>query len=113
MQDFGKVYVLVTNAGITGGSPTEDYPFEDWGKMLEVNINGTILFAREAGKYMIEQGTKGAIIMVSSMSGRIVNRPQKQSAYSTLGLLHLVLSNGKNIDGAINNEDTMASDGRK
>ncbi|KAF2144893.1 uncharacterized protein K452DRAFT_222019 [Aplosporella prunicola CBS 121167] len=83
VDDFGTVDVLVTNAGITGGAPAEDYPFEDWQKMLQVNLNGTFLFAREAGKFMIEKGVKGSIIMISSMSGTIVNRPQKQSAYNT------------------------------
>lgn len=52
--------------------------------MLDVNVNGTFLFAKEAGHHMIEQGIKGSIIMVSSMSGVIVNRPQKQSAYNTV-----------------------------
>lgn len=82
VDDFGKVDVMVTNAGITGGSPVEDYDFEEWKKMLDVNVNGTFLFAQAAGKHMIQNKIKGSIIMVSSMSGSIVNRPQKQSAYN-------------------------------
>ena len=84
VSDFGKVDILVTNAGITGGAPAEDYPFDDFRKMVDVNLHGTFLFARQAGKYMIENGIKGNILMVSSMSGSIVNRPQKQSAYNAV-----------------------------
>jgi sorbose reductase len=78
--------VLCTNAGITGGEAAEDYDFGDWKGMLDVNVNGTFLFAKEAGKHMIEQKIKGSIIMVSSMSGVIVNRPQKQSAYNAVSV---------------------------
>jgi sorbose reductase len=84
VSDFGKVDILVTNAGITGGSPAEDYPFEDFKTMISVNLNGTFLFARTAGKWMIENGVKGKMLMVSSMSGSIVNRPQKQAAYNAV-----------------------------
>jgi len=84
VKDFGKVDVMVTNAGITGGTAAEDYEFDDWKKMLEVNINGSFLFAQAAGKHMIDNKIKGNIIFVSSMSGSIVNRPQKQSAYNVV-----------------------------
>jgi sorbose reductase len=90
IHDFGKVDVLCTNAGITGGEAAEDYNFAEWKKMLDVNVNGTFLFAREAGKYMIEKGIKGSVIMVSSMSGVIVNRPQKQSAYNAVSVALLL-----------------------
>ena len=84
VKDFKKVDVLVTNAGTAAGSPAEDYDFKEWQKMLDVNVNGTFLFARAAGKHMIENKIKGNIIMISSMSGSIVNRPQKQSAYNVV-----------------------------
>ncbi len=84
VKDFKRVDVLVTNAGSAGGSAAEDYDFKEWQKLLDVNVNGTFLFARAAGKHMIEEGIKGNIIMVSSMSGSIVNRPQKQSAYNVV-----------------------------
>lgn len=82
--------MLCTNAGITGGEAAEKYDFEHWKGMLDVNVNGTFLFAKEAGQHMIERNIKGSIIMVSSMSGTIVNRPQKQSAYNTVSPISTV-----------------------
>jgi sorbose reductase len=94
VSEFGKVDILVTNAGITGGAPAEDYPYDDFKTMINVNLNGTFLFARTAGKYMIENGVKGKMLFVSSMSGSIVNRPQKQAAYnaSKAAAAHLMKS---------------------
>ncbi|CAC9895777.1 unnamed protein product [Aureobasidium pullulans] len=66
VKDFGKVDVLCTNAGITGGVPAEDYDFDDWKGMLDVNVNGTFLFAKQAGQHMIEKHIKGSIIMIST-----------------------------------------------
>lgn len=66
------------------GSAAEDYDFQEFKNMLDVNVNGTFLFARAAGKHMIDEKIKGNIIMVSSMSGSIVNKPQKQSAYNAV-----------------------------
>lgn len=82
VKEFGKVDILVTNAGITGGAPAEDYPYEDFKRMIDVNLTGTFLFARTAGKWWIENKVDGRVLVVSSMSGSIVNRPQKQSAYN-------------------------------
>jgi sorbose reductase len=82
IKHFGKVDILVTNAGITGGAPAEEYPYEDFKKMIDVNLTGTFLFSRTAGKWWIENKVDGRILIVSSMSGSIVNRPQKQSAYN-------------------------------
>ncbi|KAF8472786.1 short-chain dehydrogenase/reductase-like protein SDR [Kalaharituber pfeilii] len=84
VQDFGgKVDVLVTAAGVVENIKAEDYPLDRWKWLMDVNVNGTFLFAREAGRHMIANKTPGSIIMISSMSALIVNRPQLQSAYNT------------------------------
>lgn len=74
VKDFGTVDILVTNAGITGGAPAEDYPFEDFKRMIDVNLTGTFLFSRTAGKWWIENKVDGRILIVSSMSGSIVSK---------------------------------------
>ncbi|KAF2995988.1 hypothetical protein E8E13_000217 [Curvularia kusanoi] len=82
LDDFGTVDILVANAGITGGANAEDYVLEDFKRMIDVNLTGTFLFTRTAGKWWIENKVQGRVLVVSSMSGSIVNRPQKQSAYN-------------------------------
>lgn len=62
----------------------EKYDYPRWRKMLDINLDGTWLFAREAGKHMLEQNIKGSIILVGSMSASICVRPQKQAAYNAV-----------------------------
>lgn len=82
VSDFGKVDVVVTAAGIVDNVEAENYEYERWKKMFDVNLHGSFLFAREAGKYWIEKSMEGNLILVSSMSATICVRPQKQAAYN-------------------------------
>lgn len=67
VSDFGKVDVLVTAAGIVDNVAAEEYSYPRWRKMLDTNLDGTWLFAREAGKHMLAQNTRGSIILIASM----------------------------------------------
>ncbi|KAL2008962.1 hypothetical protein VTN00DRAFT_7156 [Thermoascus crustaceus] len=80
--DFGNVDVVATAAGIVDNVEAENYEYPRWRKMLDVNLDGTWLFAREAGKHMLEKQTRGSIILIGSMSASICVRPQKQAAYN-------------------------------
>jgi NAD(P)-dependent dehydrogenase (short-subunit alcohol dehydrogenase family) len=84
VNDFGKVDVVVTAAGIVENLEAENYAYDRWKKMIDINLNGSFLFAREAGKYWIEKEMKGNLILVSSMSSMICVRPQKQAAYNAV-----------------------------
>jgi NAD(P)-dependent dehydrogenase (short-subunit alcohol dehydrogenase family) len=84
LKDFGRVDVVLTSAGIVENFEAENYPYDRWKKMMDINLNGSFLFAREAGKYWIERGIKGNLILVSSMSSSICVRPQKQAAYNAV-----------------------------
>ncbi|KAH8599264.1 short-chain dehydrogenase/reductase-like protein SDR [Bisporella sp. PMI_857] len=82
VKDFGKVDVVVTAAGIVENFEAENYAYDAWRRMIDINLNGSFLFAREAGKYWIDQKIKGNLILISSMSSKICVRPQKQAAYN-------------------------------
>lgn len=51
--DFGRIDVLVSAAGIVDNVKAEAYEFERWRKMMEVNLDGSWLVAREGGRYKI------------------------------------------------------------
>ena len=63
---FGKVDILVNAAGITKRAPTLDYPEEDWKRIMETNLTGTLRTCQVLGKHMIERGY-GRIINIASM----------------------------------------------
>lgn len=82
VSDFGKVDVLVTAAGIVDNVEAENYEYARWRKMMDINVDGSWMFAREAGKHMLQHNIQGSIILIASMSATICVRPQKQAAYN-------------------------------
>ena len=65
---FGKVDVLINNAGISWGAMPEEMPLEKWQKVIDVNLTGCFLFAQIAGREMLKQNS-GSIINVASIAG--------------------------------------------
>jgi NAD(P)-dependent dehydrogenase (short-subunit alcohol dehydrogenase family) len=79
---LGGIDILVANAGIArSGTAAEDTADEHWLNVLDVNLNGVFWCNRAFGKHMLKAG-RGAIVNIGSMSGYIVNRPQKQAFYN-------------------------------
>ena len=69
------------NAGICITAPAEEMTYDQWLKVINVNLNGIFLTDIAAGKYMLANGG-GSIINTASMSAHIVNVPQPQCAYN-------------------------------
>jgi NAD(P)-dependent dehydrogenase (short-subunit alcohol dehydrogenase family) len=63
---FGKVDILVNAAGITKRAPTVDYAEEDWNRIMDTNLTGTLRTCQVFGKHMIER-RYGRIISIASM----------------------------------------------
>lgn len=82
IDDLGQIDVLVTAAGVCEDIKAEDYEYPQWQRVMKVNADGSWLFAREAGRHMLEKGITGSIIMVASVCANKCVRPQKQAAYN-------------------------------
>lgn len=66
---FGRVDLLVNNAGITEPHPLLEMTPEEWGKTLTINLRGMFFCTQRAAKEMIRQGSGGRIINLSSVHG--------------------------------------------
>lgn len=71
VSKFGGVDILVTAAGVNKPRPIIEQPLEEWEMIMDVNVKGTYLLCKEAGKVMIEQGRGGKVILVSSTRGKL------------------------------------------
>lgn len=77
----GHVDVMVANAGIARGSPGEETPADEWRAVMDVNLDGVFWSTQAFGRAMVARG-QGSVVMLGSMSGIIVNKPQPQAAYN-------------------------------
>jgi 3-oxoacyl-[acyl-carrier protein] reductase len=67
VQHFGRLDILINNAGVGARATIIDYPTENWQETLRVNLNGTFYCVREVVPFMIQAGG-GAIVTISSIA---------------------------------------------
>ena len=65
--EFGKIDILINNAGMIRRSPAVDFSEEDWSTVLEVNLSSVFRLSQAAGKAMIENGG-GKIVNIASLA---------------------------------------------
>lgn len=74
-ETFGSVDVLVNNSGATWGAPAAEMPLEKFDQVVRVNVRGTFLMSQVVGRRMIERGSGGTIINISSIAGIVGGDP--------------------------------------
>lgn len=75
LERFGRVDVLVNNAGTAWGAPAETTPLRGWQKVVDVNLTGMFLCTQAFGRAMIAAGG-GAIVNMASVTGLRGSAPE-------------------------------------
>ncbi len=68
VKKFGKVDILINNAGISWGAMPEEMPLAQWQKVIDVNLTGCFLMAQAVGREMLKR-SQGSIINIASIAG--------------------------------------------
>jgi len=88
-ESFDSLDVLVNAAGVAPAGALVDMPVDKWRFALEVNLTGYFLMAKHAARLMIEQGTGGSIINLSSKSGLDASKNNTPYNATKAGELHM------------------------
>ena len=96
LNRFGRIDVLINNAGIADHTPTAELDLARWSEVIDTNLTGAFLCAREAFRIMLRQGA-GRMIHIGSLSAQVPRPDTIAYAASKFGLAGL--SHSLAIDG--------------
>jgi NAD(P)-dependent dehydrogenase (short-subunit alcohol dehydrogenase family) len=77
---FGRIDVLVNNAGTSVEAAAEDEPVDDFRRVLDVNVGGMFALSQQVGRAMLAAGT-GSIVNIASIFGLVASAPVQQASY--------------------------------
>ena len=95
-KNFGRIDVLVNNAGIAGFKLFTDITDEDWAQMIGTNLTGVFNCSRAAAKYMIN-AKSGSIVNISSMWGQVGASCEVHYSASKAGVIGLTQALAKEL----------------
>jgi 3-oxoacyl-[acyl-carrier protein] reductase len=97
VKALGRVDILVNNAGIAGKNATTwEYPTEEWGQVMRINLDGPFHCCRALVPGMIAQGY-GRIVNIASVAGKEGNPNASAYSVSKAGVIALTKSLGKEL----------------
>jgi 2-deoxy-D-gluconate 3-dehydrogenase len=67
LERFGRIDILINNAGTIRRAPAVDYSDDDWAAVIEVNLSSVFRLCKLAGRQMIESGRGGKIVNIASL----------------------------------------------
>jgi 3-hydroxybutyrate dehydrogenase len=93
---FGRIDILVSNAGVQMVAPLEEFAFDDWKRLLAVHLDGAFLTTRAALRQMYKQGGGSIIYMgsVHSKEASVLKAPYVTAKHGLIGLAKVVAKEG-------------------
>ena len=88
-QHFGRIDVLVNNAGMTHDQLLVRMTDEDWDRVMEVNLRSAFLMTRAVSKTLVRQKSGGRVINITSTAGAMGNAGQVNYSAAKAGLIGL------------------------
>jgi 3-oxoacyl-[acyl-carrier protein] reductase len=96
LEKFGRIDILINNAGITRDGMLMRMKDEDWDAVLSINLKGAFVCTRAVSKVMTKQRS-GRIINIASIVGQMGNAGQANYCASKAGLIGLTKSNAREL----------------
>jgi 3-oxoacyl-[acyl-carrier protein] reductase len=96
-ERFGRLDVLVNNAGITRDALLVRMKDEDWDRVLDVNLRGAFLTTRAVAKAMVRQKSGGRVINIASTAGVMGNAGQANYSAAKAGLIGLTKASAREL----------------
>ena len=97
MSNHGRLDILINNAGMAAKAKSYEMSYDLWKKVVDVNLNGAFLCARDAMKIMVNQKS-GRIINIGSISGQMSrpeNAPYTATKFAIEGLTRALALDGR------------------
>jgi len=88
-EHYGRIDVMINNAGLGGTSPIHQMTDEQWLKVLDVTLNGTFRCTRAALRQLVAQGGGGAVVNNASVLGWRAQPGQAHYAAAKAGVMAL------------------------
>jgi 3-hydroxybutyrate dehydrogenase len=97
VQAFGRLDILISNAGVQIVNPIESFAFADWKKMLAIHLDGAFLTTRAALRHMYPGDRGGTVIYMGSVHSHeasVLKAPYVTAKHGLLGLARTLAKEG-------------------